>query len=107
MAFISALNNSIPKEVNTPLINVSDFPKTIKENILKYLLDRKYVVCASTKRVYDAISKSDVDRYCQVYYSDGEYEWNSSEIFYFEKYGLKLNDDFIERVLSQSNAQST
>lgn len=34
--------------------------------------------------------------------SDGEYIWYESEIYHFEKYNLKLNDDFIEHVLKHS-----
>lgn len=34
-------------------------------------------------------------------YSDGEYEWYDYWIYHFEKYNLKLNDDFIAHVLSK------
>ena len=34
-------------------------------------------------------------------YSDGEYTWYESEIYHFDKYNLKLNDDFIEYVLNK------
>lgn len=34
-------------------------------------------------------------------YNDGEYEWYDYWIYHFEKYNLKLNDDFIEHVLSK------
>ena len=34
-------------------------------------------------------------------YSDSEYIWRESEIYYFEKYNLKLNDDFIKYVLNK------
>ena len=33
--------------------------------------------------------------------SDGEYEWQTEEIYYFEKYNIKLNEDFIAHVLSK------
>ena len=34
-------------------------------------------------------------------YTDGEYEWYDDWIYHFEKYNLKLNDDFIAHVLSK------
>ena len=33
-------------------------------------------------------------------HSDGVYQWYEDEIYHFEKYNLKLNDDFIQHVLS-------
>lgn len=34
-------------------------------------------------------------------YSDGEYAWRSDTIYYFERYNLKLEKEFIKHVLSQ------
>ena len=34
-------------------------------------------------------------------FTDGEYFWTSEEIYHFEKYNLKLNDDFIQYVLNR------
>ena len=36
-------------------------------------------------------------------YTDGEYEWYDDWVYHFEKYNLKLNDDFIAHVLSKVN----
>lgn len=33
--------------------------------------------------------------------TDGVYVWTSEEAYYFEKYNLELNDDFIAHVLRQ------
>lgn len=32
-------------------------------------------------------------------YTDGKYTWYESEIYYFEKYNLKLRRDFIEHIV--------
>ncbi len=34
-------------------------------------------------------------------FTDGKYFWTSEEIYHFEKYNLKLNDDFIQYVLNR------
>jgi len=34
-------------------------------------------------------------------FNDGEYCWTSEEIYHFEKYDLKLNDDVIRYILSK------
>lgn len=31
-------------------------------------------------------------------FSDGIYQWTNEEIYHFEKYDIKLNDDFIEYI---------
>ena len=35
-------------------------------------------------------------------YESGDYYWNTSDIYHFEKYDLKLNDDFVQYVLEQT-----
>ena len=70
-----------------------------KNRILKYL--KSFEVCAySTAYVFDVVSRNEtvLD---EVIFTDGEYEWSSSWIYHFEKYNLKLNDDFIAHVLSK------
>ena len=32
-------------------------------------------------------------------FTDGEYYWDSEEIYHFEKYNLELNPDFVEKAL--------
>lgn len=34
-------------------------------------------------------------------YETDDFYWNTSDIYHFEKYNLKLNDDFIEYVLNR------
>lgn len=35
-------------------------------------------------------------------FTDGEYLWYAAEIYHFEKYNLKLNDNFIAHVLNKT-----
>lgn len=70
-----------------------------KEKILAYL--KRFPECAFTsapvkdaftgKIVYDANNAR----------TDGVFQWSESEIYHFEKYNLKLNNDFIEYVLNR------
>ena len=79
---------------------LSEKPILYKNDILKYL--RSFSECAFTSEpvkdkytdeiVYDADNAR----------SDGEYIWYESEIYHFEKYNLKLNEDFIKYVLKRS-----
>lgn len=70
-----------------------------KERIIAYL--RNAPISAYTSaQVFDIVSGemlpiSDNAR------SDGTYTWYESEIYHFEKYNLKLNDDFIQHVLNR------
>ena len=73
-----------------------------KEAILHYLKSAQ-LYAYGTGILTDAFSKepvSKVERYNNSY-SDGEYEWYDSEIYHFEKYNLKLNNDFIQHVLNR------
>lgn len=80
--------------------NISKTPVENKQKILDYL--KRFPESAFTsepvkdkytnKVVYDANNAR----------SDGEYTWYENEIYHFEKYNLKLNDDFIEYVLKRS-----
>lgn len=101
-AFVSEINNDFHSVETSFSLKDFLYSETDKTKIKEYMLKRKFVSAASTKKVYDAIAKANDENYCCVYYSDGKYEWNSAEIMYFEKYNLKLNDDFIQHVLSNS-----
>ena len=32
-------------------------------------------------------------------YSDGEYEWYDSDIYYFEHYNLKIDENFVKKIV--------
>lgn len=76
-------------------------PNPIKEfdKVLSYLKNRQPAACGSISFI-DKIKNVVVYDSDNAFY-DGEYTWYTPEIYYFEKYNLKLNDDFIEYVLSK------
>ena len=71
-----------------------------KDVILQYLknFNKECIVltCASTDFVTGQLLKSSI-----FVYNDGVYCWTSEEIYHFEKYDMKLNDDFIQYVLDK------
>lgn len=73
-----------------------------KDTVLQYLkkFDKDCIVltCASTDFVTGQLLKSSI-----FVYNDGVYCWTSEEIYHFEKYDMKLNDDFIKYVLSRKD----
>ncbi len=34
-------------------------------------------------------------------YSDGEYEWYDSDIYYFEHYNLKIDENFVKKIVEK------
>lgn len=82
----------------------------ISEHCTKHPIDRKDEIISymksgqkewfTTACVYDIVTKQEID-IPDTGYTDGEYLWYATEIYHFEKYNLKLNDDFIEHVLSK------
>lgn len=77
----------------------SETPVSQKNKILSFM--RKAPVVAYTSfPVYDRITGDEVFPANNAH-SDGNFTWYESEIYHFEKYNLKLNDDFIEYVLNR------
>lgn len=70
-----------------------------KETVLKYLKSGKDdgIRCSS---LFDYF-KNELTPEAVYHYTDGEYYWDSEEIYHFEKYNIKLNPAFIEHVLSK------
>lgn len=54
----------------------------------------------TTACVQDIVTEQETD-ISDTGFTDGEYLWYAAEIYHFEKYNLKLNDDFIAHVLSK------
>lgn len=73
-------------------------PVSNKDKILSYMKNTP-VVAATTALVTDYITKEQFYKANNAH-SDGVYQWYEDEIYHFEKYNLKLNDDFIQHVLS-------
>ena len=64
-----------------------------KELILEYLKSFDMdAVCAG--KVYDMIKKEYTD-VTIVTYSDGEYYWDSADVYYFENYDIELEPEFV------------
>lgn len=76
---------------------IQDEPIAQKNKVLEYLKNGK-VEAYAPGRLKDIISgeKIEGDICC---YTDGIYEWRSDTIYYFDKYNLKLEDQFILHVL--------
>lgn len=88
---------------NDSFPSVSDFISNEEmENktvILDYLRKGK-VTAASPARIVDVISGERIDVSLKML-EDDEYAWRSDLVYYFEKYNLKLSDDFIAHVMSK------
>lgn len=74
-----------------------NFDPEYKNTVLSYMKAFKPILFTSMF-VVDIITNTDTKKIDNGY-SDGEYIWYESEIYYFEKYNLKLNDDFIKHIL--------
>ena len=70
-----------------------------KQKVLNYLKSFEKSAYTSAP-VFDAFTKENLDVIDDAY-SDGVYTWYESEIYHFEKYNLKLNDNFIQYVLNR------
>lgn len=77
-------------------------PTQNKHLILNYFheFDNTYTVvtCAAT----DYITGKKIGSESIKTYNDGVYVWTNEEVFLFNKYDLKLNDDFIQHILTKS-----
>jgi hypothetical protein len=70
-----------------------------KEKILAYM--KSGALSAFTSEpVHDRLTGEEVKE-ADNQRTDGEFIWYESWIYHFEKYNLKLNDDFIEYVLNR------
>lgn len=76
------------------------YDKDEKATVLSYL--KKFEAASFTSApVVDAFTNeivADADNG----YTDGEYTWYESEVYYFDKYDLKLDKDFIEHIKKAS-----
>lgn len=79
------------------------FKKKMKNKaaILDYLRKGK-VTAASPARIVDVISGEKIGSSLKML-EDDKYAWRSDLIYYFEKYNLKLDDDFIAHVMSKTS----
>lgn len=80
----------------------SDFPKQEYEHkkaILDYLRGGKLTSIGGIVIDFSTDTWTYIEN---LEYESGEYYWDTSDIYHFEKYDLKLNDDFVQYVLEQT-----
>lgn len=82
------------------LKNFIGFYSPIKNDILNYFKQHNAVHAVITCLATDYVTNKTLTNNIECF-DDGMYYWTSEEIYHFEKYDLKLNDDFINHVLSQ------
>ena len=90
----------IYKDDSLPSIKelIQSTPIKGKKTVLEYLKSGKKGAVAPGK-VVDIISNEPISgEFCC--YSDGKFGWRSDTIYYFEKYNMMLDDDFIKHVLN-------
>lgn len=75
----------------------SDKPIPEKQRILEYL--KSFDKCAYTTQPVVDLFTGEKQDFISDARTDGVYTWYDHEIYHFEKYNLRLNDDFIEHVL--------
>ena len=89
------------RDINLPYIKDMISAEAIegKKKVLDYLKSAE-IVAVSPSIPRDIITGERIPGdFC--YYSDGKYSWRSDTIYYFERYNLRLEDEFIQHVLSQ------
>ena len=78
---------------------LSNKPVRQKDDIVKYMRKGKITSC-SPAIVRDIITNQVINIPLN-FMTDGVYAWRSDTIYYFEKYDIKLDNDFIEYVLNK------
>lgn len=68
-----------------------------KQALLNYLKSAP-VYAAAAGMVFDEISVKQTDIPLLAYEKDG-FLWDSRDIYYFDKYNMRLNDEFVTHVL--------
>lgn len=69
-----------------------------KQKVLNYLSSFK-PDCVAAGKVYDCVKGEFTDITIEGY-EDGEYYWETTQIYYFDKYDIKLDDDFVRKVIA-------
>lgn len=41
-----------------------------------------------------------------IYYTDGEFMWDERDIYHFEKYNIRLNDEFVHKITEVLNTEN-
>lgn len=81
-------------------------PVEKKEVILAYLKNNGTISYYGSNYLIDRMTGERIALDLNEY-TDGEYSWHTDEIYHFEHYNLKLNDDFIEYVLAKTHGEKS
>ncbi len=93
-------DKSIKELKHDELLNVtSENAISNKDIILSYM--KGFSECAFTSAPVKDAFTGEVVYDANNARTDGIYQWYESEIYHFEKYNLKLNEDFIQHVLNR------
>ena len=98
MKFITNYKEFDDDEKESILDHLLNEPMENKDIVLRYLKNGKYngVRCSS---IFDYVQNEQT--FAPVsFFTDGEYSWDSEEIYHFEKHNMEINKDFINKVLS-------
>ena len=99
MKYISEINihkNDISAEELKRYL--SDRESPYKDQILRYMHFDRFESACTTAKVYDYILDKETD-IAMTSYHDELYYWDDRDIYYFEKYNIKLSDEFVSHVL--------
>ena len=98
MKFITNYSELNERSEKSLLDHIEKLPKDRKEKIVAYLKagTPRGIRCAG---IYDFVADEPTCDTIHVF-TDGEYRWDSQEIYHFEKYDIALNEQFIKKVLS-------
>ncbi len=93
---------------NAPTIQKSTLKTAIKQKeiVLNYIKSFE-PVCVSGMFLVDEITNKPVYSQTQESilvegYTDGEFAWDTREIYHFEKYNLMLDAEFVEHILNNN-----
>lgn len=92
---VREFTNNIDHKKIEELISDEEIPQ--KRKVLEYLKSFD-PDCAAGMLIQDEVIGKAVNA-CVEGYEDGQYFWDSRYIYHFEKYNLKLSEDFIKHVL--------
>ena len=94
------------------ITNYKEFDDDAKESVLEHLLkepikNKRFILEYLKNGKDDGVLCSGIYYYVKDepkfdtihLFTDGEYYWNSEEIYHFEKYNMVLNEEFVDKVL--------
>lgn len=91
----------LSSEVNINNIQATAILLPQKAKILAYFKNHTSNAAHASSTIIDLVTNQDT-RLPKVAYNDGKYSWSSTLVYHFEKYNLKLDDDFIQHVLNNT-----